>query len=73
MKVNIDTNVLVSAVLKDRIPEEVILFIASRDNIEWIVSPQIMMDVNGIKENRAFWHTQDSGRAFQWSSSLRRY
>lgn len=52
MKVNIDTNVLVSAVLKDRIPEEVILFIASRDNIEWIVSPQIMMDVNGIKENR---------------------
>jgi predicted nucleic acid-binding protein len=30
MRVVIDTNVLVSAVLKDRTPEEVILFIASR-------------------------------------------
>lgn len=48
MKVIIDTNDLVSAVLKDRIPEEVVLFIASRDDIEWIVSPQIMVEYKEV-------------------------
>lgn len=48
MKVIVDTNVLVSAVLKDRIPEEVIVFIASRDDIEWIVSPQIMVEYKEV-------------------------
>lgn len=48
MKVIVDTNVLVSAVLKDRVPEEVILFIASRDEMEWIVSPQIMEEYKEV-------------------------
>jgi len=48
MKVVVDTNVLVSAVLKDRVPEEVIMFIASRDDIEWIVSPQIMVEYKEV-------------------------
>ena len=38
MRVLIDTNVLVSAILKDRDPEKVVLFVASRDDREWIVS-----------------------------------
>ena len=42
MKVFIDTNVLVSAILKDRGPEAVILFVAERNDMEWIVSPEIM-------------------------------
>jgi len=44
MKVVIDTNVLVSAVLKDRDPETVIMFVASRDDFEWIVSKEIMAE-----------------------------
>jgi len=42
MKVIIDTNVLVSAALKNKDPETVILFVASQPDIEWIVSPAIM-------------------------------
>ena len=44
MRVVIDTNVLVSAILKDRVPETVILFVAERDDMEWIVSPEIMAE-----------------------------
>ncbi len=42
MRVVIDTNILVSAILKDRDPEKVILFVAERGDLEWIVSPEIM-------------------------------
>jgi len=45
MKVVIDTNVLVSAILKDKDPEAVILFIAGSPDIEWLVSPY---DLKGI-------------------------
>ena len=38
MKVLIDTNVLVSAVLKDKDPEAVILFVGRQPYFEWIVS-----------------------------------
>ncbi len=44
MRVVIDTNVLVSAVLKDRDPEEVILYVASQPDIEWLVSPEILKE-----------------------------
>jgi putative PIN family toxin of toxin-antitoxin system len=44
MKVVIDTNVLVSAVLKDRGPEAVIMFVANRDDFEWVVSTEIMAE-----------------------------
>ena len=48
MKVLIDTNVLVSAVLKDRIPEEVILFVTSRADMQWIVSPEILAEYKEV-------------------------
>lgn len=44
MKVIIDTNVVVSAVLKDRIPEEVILFVVRHPEFEWIASPSIIAE-----------------------------
>ena len=40
MKVLIDTNVLVSAALRDKDPEAVILFIAARPDWQWIVWPR---------------------------------
>ena len=42
MKIVIDTNVLVSAVLFDNKPEKVISFIAGCNDIDWIVTSDIM-------------------------------
>ncbi|MBC6941015.1 MAG: PIN domain-containing protein, partial [Anaerolineae bacterium] len=42
MKVVIDTNVLVSAVWRDRNPETVILWILAQPNWQWMVSKEIM-------------------------------
>ncbi len=39
MRIVIDTNVLVSAAIKDKDPEAVILCVVSRPDIEWIASP----------------------------------
>lgn len=54
MKVVIDTNVLVSAALKDRDPEAVILFVASQSDIEWIVSPAIAAEYREVLARRKF-------------------
>ncbi len=54
MKVVIDTNVLVSAILKDRDPEAVILFVAERDDMEWIVSPEIMTEYRQVLSRSKF-------------------
>ena len=54
MKVVIDTNVLVSAALKDREPEVVILFAASQPDIEWIVSPAIMAEYKDVLARKKF-------------------
>lgn len=48
MKVVIDTNVLISGILKDRDPERVLLFAASRSDVEWIVSPEILVEYNEV-------------------------
>ena len=54
MRVIIDTNVLVSAILKDRDPESVILFVAGCDDIEWIVSPMIMAEYHEVLKRPKF-------------------
>lgn len=40
MRVVIDTNVVVSAILRDRLPEKVLLFVVARPDFEWIASPE---------------------------------
>jgi uncharacterized protein len=35
-----DTNVLVSAILRDRVPEDVLLFIIETSEFEWIASEE---------------------------------
>jgi uncharacterized protein len=54
MRVVIDTNVLISAVLKDRDPEAVITFVAERDDIEWIVSREIMSEYREVLSRPKF-------------------
>jgi putative PIN family toxin of toxin-antitoxin system len=59
MKVVIDTNVVVSAILKDKDPEEVIFFIASQPDIEWIVSPEILTEYKEVLKRDKFHLTDD--------------
>jgi putative PIN family toxin of toxin-antitoxin system len=71
MKIVIDTNVLVSAILKDRDPEAVILFVAKRDDIEWIVSPEIMTEYQQVLSRPKFGLPNDTLNA--WFSLLDRF
>lgn len=54
MRVVVDTNVLVSAILKDRDPEAVILFVAERDDFEWIVSLEIVTEYRQVLSRPKF-------------------
>ncbi len=54
MKVLIDTNRLISAALKDREPEKVILFIAKHFDFEWIVSPEILEEYKTVLSRDKF-------------------
>ena len=48
MKVVIDTNVLVSAALRDRAPEEVVVWVAERVDCHWMVSAEIMTEYKEV-------------------------
>ena len=48
MKVVIDTNVLLSAALKDRDPETVILYIVSHPDFCWIASKEIIAEYRDV-------------------------
>ncbi|MFZ9739676.1 MAG: putative toxin-antitoxin system toxin component, PIN family [Prochlorotrichaceae cyanobacterium] len=48
MKVVIDTNILISAVLKDRDPETIILAIAQDPIFHWIASPPIVNEYKAV-------------------------
>jgi putative PIN family toxin of toxin-antitoxin system len=48
MKVIIDTNVVVSAVLRDRDPEIIILFVAERPEFQWIASGAIIQEYKDV-------------------------
>ncbi|HQO02826.1 MAG TPA: putative toxin-antitoxin system toxin component, PIN family [Spirochaetota bacterium] len=54
MKVVIDTNVLVSAVLKDKTPEKVVLFAVTDPDIEWMVSEKILNEYREVLSRPKF-------------------
>ncbi len=54
MRVVVDTNVLVSAILKDKDPETILLFIAGRSDVEWIVSPKILEEYKEVLNRDKF-------------------
>ncbi len=49
MKVVIDTNVLVSAVLKGRVTRDVIQFIFDNPDWQWIASEEIIVEYKAIR------------------------
>ncbi len=71
MKVVIDTNVLVSAILKDRDPEMIILFVAEREEMVWVVSPEIMTEYRRVLSRPKFGLPQETLDA--WFSLLDRF
>ncbi len=54
MKVVIDTSVLVSAILKDRDPEAVIMFVAGNPEFEWIASTEILAEYRNVLKRPKF-------------------
>jgi len=48
VKIVIDTNILVSAILKDRVPEDVLLFITDTPEFEWIASEEILAEYKEV-------------------------
>ena len=42
MIVVLDTNVLLSAALRDRLPERVVLFVATQSDLQWLVTAEIL-------------------------------
>jgi len=54
VKVVIDTNVVVSAILKDRVPEEILLLIISNPDFEWLVSQEILDEYRRVLRRDKF-------------------
>ena len=54
MRVVVDTNVLISAAIRDRLPERVILWIVGQDDVEWVVSGEILDEYAAVMERRKF-------------------
>jgi len=54
VKVVIDTNVVVSAALKDRDPEAVILFVVEQPEFEWTVSAAILEEYKAVLRREKF-------------------
>jgi putative PIN family toxin of toxin-antitoxin system len=54
MRVVIDTNVVVSAALKGRKPETVILFVANHPEFEWVASPEILQEYVAVLRRDKF-------------------
>ena len=42
MRVVVDTSVLVSAAIRDRLPERALFWCVARPGLEWLVTPEIL-------------------------------
>lgn len=54
MRVVVDTNVLISAILKDKDPEAVLLYIIESPDIEWIASNLILSEYKEVLGRKKF-------------------
>lgn len=59
MKVVVDTNILVSAVLRDRDPELVIQFVVDHPEFEWVASQPILTEYKEVLNRRKLRLTQE--------------
>jgi putative PIN family toxin of toxin-antitoxin system len=54
MNVLIDTNVLLSAALRDKLPERVVLYVAAREDFRWLVTPEILAEYSDVLRRPKF-------------------
>lgn len=54
MNVLVDTNVLLSAALRDRLPEQVVLYVATHDEFRWIVTAEILQEYTEVLRRPRF-------------------
>lgn len=54
MRVIVDTNVVVSAILRDRLPEKVLLFLIARPDFEWVASGEILAEYREVLHRPKF-------------------
>jgi putative PIN family toxin of toxin-antitoxin system len=69
MKLLVDTSVLVSAALRDRLPERVVLAIAAREEWIWIATPEILAEYVDVLRRPKF--NLSAEVISQWSELLR--
>jgi putative PIN family toxin of toxin-antitoxin system len=70
MKIVIDTNVVISAVLRGRLPAKVVRHIIVAQDMEWIASPEIFTEyVEVLWRPRLRLHTED---IMEWTGVLDR-
>ncbi|MDO9300802.1 MAG: putative toxin-antitoxin system toxin component, PIN family [Anaerolineales bacterium] len=70
MKVLIDTNVLISAVWRDRKPEEIILWVIANPDWQWIVSSEIMREYTEVLHRKKFSFSPET--LHKWETILTR-
>lgn len=68
MKVVVDTNVLVSAALKDKDPEIVLLWIVARPGCDWLVTREILDEYMAVLARPKFGLPEDLQR--EWRTLL---
>jgi predicted nucleic acid-binding protein len=54
MRIVLDTNVLLSAAWRDRLPERVVLYIATHPDCEWIVTAPILSEYISVLKRPKF-------------------
>jgi uncharacterized protein len=54
MRVIVDTNILISAIIRDNVPEQVIMWLISQPLIEWIATPDIIDEYKGVLQRKKF-------------------
>lgn len=54
MRVVVDTNVVVSAILRDRLPEKILICIISQPDFEWVASPEILTEYREVLRRPKF-------------------
>ncbi|TRU96139.1 MAG: putative toxin-antitoxin system toxin component, PIN family [Microcystis wesenbergii Mw_QC_S_20081001_S30D] len=52
MKIIIDTNIVVSAIIADRNPERLIILVTSKSDYQWIVSSEILTEYKDVRNRK---------------------
>ena len=65
MKVVVDTNVLISAAFRDRLPEDVIMFLVSHPEFQWIATQDIVREYLDVLKRKKFSLTESIIRKWE--------